>query len=151
VSGIWEWALAAYARPGVPDACLALQDVHGQNTSLLLWAIQAGQVDPEVLARGAALARAWDAAALHPLRAARRALKPALPPVDDTRRLAIRADIQSLELVAERLLLETLEALAPPGSAAPVEALAAAVRAWEKPAPTEAQAALVDALARSME
>jgi hypothetical protein len=71
--------------------------------------------------------------------------------VDDTRRLAIRADIQSLELVAERLLLETLEALAPPGSAAPVEALAAAVRAWEKPAPTEAQAALVDALARSME
>ena len=30
---IWEWALGAYARPDVSDACLALQDDHGQNVS----------------------------------------------------------------------------------------------------------------------
>jgi uncharacterized protein (TIGR02444 family) len=147
VTGIWDWALSAYARPGVPEATLALQDQHGQNTSLLLWAVRSGQADPAVLARAAALARAWDAAALHPLRTARRALKPALPPVDDARRLALRADIQGLELAAERLLMETLESLAEPGRAAPSEALAAAVAAWEKPASAEALAALADALA----
>jgi len=146
MNGIWDWALAAYARPGVPEVCLALQDSHGQNTSLLLWAFRARQSDPEILARAADLARAWDAAALHPLRLARRALKPALPPVDDGARLALRADVQRLELAAERLLLETLEALTEMGTASPREALAAAVTAWDKPTSAEALAALADAL-----
>jgi uncharacterized protein (TIGR02444 family) len=146
MSGVWDWALAVYAKAGVPEACLALQDAHGQNTSLLLWAVYSRQDDPSVLAQGAALATAWDSAALHPLRAARRALKPSLPPVDDTRRSGLRADIQGLELAAERLLLETLEALAPSGVASAPEALAAAVGAWDKPASPEALAALADAL-----
>ena len=34
---LWDWTLKAYAQGGVPEACLALQDAHGQNTSLLLW------------------------------------------------------------------------------------------------------------------
>ena len=38
---LWDWSLEAYGQPGVPEACLALQDGHGQNTSLLLWAVWA--------------------------------------------------------------------------------------------------------------
>src|SRR5262249_34016824 len=38
---LWEWTLEAYARPGVPEATLSLQDRHGQNTSYLLWAVWA--------------------------------------------------------------------------------------------------------------
>src|SRR5262249_30685413 len=72
---IWDWALAAYGRPGVPEAALALQDKHGQNTSLLLWAVYAEAKDPDLLARAAETTRNWDRLALTPLRDIRRALK----------------------------------------------------------------------------
>ena len=38
---LWDWTLAAYGKPGTPQATLALQDGHGQNTSFLLWAVWA--------------------------------------------------------------------------------------------------------------
>ena len=53
---LWDWTLRAYAQPGVPEACLDLQDRHGQNTSLLLWAVWAEAADPALLARAAAVA-----------------------------------------------------------------------------------------------
>jgi uncharacterized protein (TIGR02444 family) len=145
--GIWDRVLEAYARPGVPEACLALQDRHGQNTSLLLWAVFAEAKDPELLARAAEAARAWDATALVPLREVRRALKPALPPFDDAARLALREDVKALELAAERLLLETLDALdGGHGGAPALQALEAASAAWGRPAPPEALAELAAAL-----
>lgn len=144
---IWEWALEAYARPGVPEACLALQDLHGQNTSLLLWAIYAEVKDPELLARAAAATRVWDRTALVPLRDVRRALKAPTPPVDDRARLALREEVKGLELAAERLLLETLDGMSQGrGGARALEALEAASKAWDKPAPAGALAELAAAL-----
>ena len=35
---LWDWALKAYARQPVAEACLHLQDAHGQNVPYLLWA-----------------------------------------------------------------------------------------------------------------
>lgn len=145
--GIWDWALQAYARPGVPEACLALQDQHGQNTSLLLWAVYAQANDAALLARAAEAARAWDRVALVPLREVRRALKAPLPPLEDRAREDLRQDVKRLELAAERLLLETLGSLAAGSGGAPaLEALEAASRAWHKPAPREALAVLAAAL-----
>ena len=144
---IWDWALEAYARPGVPDACLRLQDEYGQNTSLLLWAVRAEVRDPDVLAGAAAAARAWDRTALVPLRDVRRALKPPLPPFDDGARLELREQVKGLELAAERLLLETLDRLSKGRGGAPaLEALTAASAAWGKPAPAQALAELAVAL-----
>ena len=144
---IWDWVLQAYGRPGVPEACLTLQDVHGQNTSLLLWAVYAEVGDPDLLARAAAATRAFDAMALTPLREVRRALKPALPPFDDHARLAFREDVKALELSAERLLMETLARLSPGrGGAHALDALTAASAAWGAPAPANALAALAAAL-----
>jgi uncharacterized protein (TIGR02444 family) len=144
---IWDWVLQAYARPGVPEATLALQDAHGQNTSFLLWAVHAEARDPELLARAAAATRAWDATALTPLREVRRALKPPLPPVDDHARLALREAVKDLELAAERLLMETLDGLSEGrGGAHALEALEAASEAWGKPAPADALAELAAAL-----
>ena len=145
--GIWDWALEAYARPGVPEACLALQDAHGQNTSLLLWAVFAEARDPLLLARAAEAARAWDAAALVPLRQVRRALKAPQPPVADAEREALREDVRACELRAERVLLETLESLGDGQGGAPaLQALEAASQAWGRPAPGNALAALAAAL-----
>lgn len=144
---IWDWALEAYGRPGVPQACLALQDEHGQNTSFLLWAAYGGLDDPQLLAQGAAAAKTWDGVALKPLREVRRSLKTPLPPVADAAREAVREEVKRLELAAERLLMETLEALAPArGKASALEALDAAARAWGAPPPRNALAALAAAL-----
>ncbi|MEW5687237.1 MAG: TIGR02444 family protein [Pseudomonadota bacterium] len=144
---IWEWALEAYARPGVPEACLTLQDAHGQNTSLLLWAVHAETTDPALLARAAEAARAWDRTVLVPLREARRALKPPLPPFDDHARQALREEVKALELATERVLLETLERLVEGQGGAPaLMALKAASAAWGNPAPDNVLAELASAL-----
>lgn len=144
---IWEWVLEAYAQPGVPEACLALQDQHGQNTSFLLWAVHAEARDPGLLARAAEAARAWDRTALTPLREVRRALKPALPPFPDHDREALREEVKRLELASERLLMETLDRMAHSDGGAPaLEALEAASAAWGRPAPAEALAVLAAAL-----
>ncbi|MBX3481539.1 MAG: TIGR02444 family protein [Caulobacter sp.] len=144
----WDWALAAYARPGVPDACLSLQDDHGQQTAYLLWAAWAAPGDA-VLATGAELARHWELTILGPLRQSRRALKPALPPVDDTARLALREEVKAVELAAERLLMESLEALAGPASseARASDFLSRAAATWGDPPPPEALETLARALA----
>ena len=144
---LWDWTLAAYALPGTPEACLALQDQHGQNTSLLLWAVWAEAGDPELLGRAVEVTRRWDELALKPVRAVRRALKPAFPGVADKAREGLREDVKAVELHAERVLLETLEALGERGGGAPaLQALKAAAKAWGTPAPDEALAALAAAL-----
>ena len=144
----WDWALAAYDRPGVPEACLALQDDHGQQTAYLLWAIYAAP-DSAALAHGAKLARHWELEVLGPVRQARRSLKPDLPPVDSRRRLALREEVKAVELAAERLLMETLEQLSgsPAASGASVIALTHASEAWGHSPPTEALQRLASALA----
>jgi len=145
---IWEWTLAAYGRPGVPEACLELQDAFGQNTDLLLWAVWAETADAELLARAAEATRRWEAVALVPLREVRRALKAPCPPVADAAREGLREDVKAAELRAERVLLETLAALSQgrPGGAHALDALRAAATAWKPPAPDQALAALAAAL-----
>jgi len=145
---IWEWALEAYARPGVAQTCLKLQDEHGQNVPLLLWGVWASAGDASLIARAAVTARDWDAMAVSPLRAIRRALKSAAPPVDDERREAVRSQVKAVELQAERVLLETLEQLTgdSEASASPLDALKAASAAWGSAAPDDALAALAKAL-----
>src|SRR6516162_2045276 len=69
-------------------------------------------LEPVILAQAAALARHWEAGATGPLRAARRGLKAQAPPIDDEARQALREQVRTAEFAAERLLMETLEALA---------------------------------------
>lgn len=144
---IWAWVLAAYDQPGVPEATLALQDNHGQNTSYLLWAVYARATDRGLLDQAAAIARAWDQTALIPIRQARRALKTPLPPINDGAREAFRQDVKALELAAERLLMETLAGLAGQGHAVGAfEALSAAADAWGEAPPAQALADLARVL-----
>ena len=145
--GLWDETLKAYGQPGVPEACLTLQDDYGQNTSLLLWAVWAETADPALLARAADVARRWDGLALTPIREIRRALKPAFDGVADAPREALREDVKAVELRAERVLMETLAAMTEDrGGAHALDALKAASKAWGTPAPDAALAALAAAL-----
>ena len=148
---LWDWSLKAYVREGVADACLMLQDEHGQNIPLLFWAVWAETSDPQRLAPAADIARRWERLAVAPLRAVRRTLKPALAGVSDVAREELRDDVKAVELRAERVLLEALEALGGHRSGAhALAALEAASAAWAggaaNRAPDNALAALAAAL-----
>ncbi len=150
----WPWALDAYARDGVAEACLDLQDAHGQSVPYLLWAAWAAQSGPALnasqLEAGAGRALRWEEAAVGPLRQARRGLKPALEGISDPVREQLRGEVKALELKAEQALMLALEGLAA-GRTGPVsspkQALAAAVGAWPRSAPQAALDRLAEALA----
>lgn len=150
---LWDWAVAAYGAPGVADACLALQDHHGQNAPLMLWAAWIAATgrkpDEETLEAACDTARAWDSVVVAPLRSIRRILKAPVPDIDDGPREGVRNRIKALELEAERHLLEALEALAPPVEGPPrpaIEALVATARIWAEVTPRPALTRLADAL-----
>jgi uncharacterized protein (TIGR02444 family) len=138
----WDWALEVHGREGVDAALIGLQDAHGQCVAYLLWAAWAAAegrpLDPVLLAQGAALARHWEGAATGPLRQARRGLKAPAPPIEHAARLALREQVRKAEFAAERLLMETLEGLAPApegGAGGLAEALVEAALAWSREVP----------------
>ena len=133
---LWDWALEAYARQPVAEACLNLQDAHGPNVPYLLWAAwMAGEGRKAELKDAAKVMRAWDAEVGAPLRGVRRALKPSRPAVDDAAKDAFREAVKAVELNGERVLMESLEALSgPPGAPAPLlDGLVAAAEASGDP------------------
>lgn len=150
---LWDWAVEAYAAPGVGDACLTLQDRHEQNPCLLLWAAWSARTGrtpaPDHVEAACDVARAWETTAVAPLRAVRRTLKAPIPDMDDGARLALRDEVKAIELSAERRLLAELEALAPADQGPPrpiLDALVAAARAWGPVTPRPALTVLAQRL-----
>lgn len=150
---LWEFVCSTYARPGVSGACLDLQDVHAQCVPFLLWRMwtlaERRPVDEALLATAVAAARAWEVAAVTPLRDVRRRLKHPAPPVEDAARIDLRDEVKSAELAAERILLDTLEALTPAPGGDQLDwapALAATAAAWDPAIPGDALRRLVLAL-----
>lgn len=141
---LWPFALAVYGRPGVAPALLELQDAHGQCAPFLLWALwlAAGgrAADEAALLAAADLARAWQDAAVAPLRGLRRNLKSAPAKAPKRAWEGLREAVKALEFDAERMLLEMLEAASPPPGAAPADPLTSlrrAVRVWGGAAPPD--------------
>ncbi|KHK64981.1 TIGR02444 family protein [Pseudomonas frederiksbergensis] len=121
-SDLWSFSINLYAKPGVESACLALQ-ADGANVCLVLcglWLEQRGvSCDEQKLQQLQHLAGPWDSSVVQPLRALRTQWKK--PALEDPRLGGLREQIKKLELEAERLLLERLEATAkdwPTGQAA---------------------------------
>ncbi|MFN3931785.1 MAG: TIGR02444 family protein [Brevundimonas sp.] len=153
MSELWDWAVKAYAADGVGEACLHLQDAAGQNVPLLLWAAWAARTgrapDADTLEAACDVARAWQEAAIAPLRAVRRQMKGRNPDLDDADREAVRSQVNAVELEAERRLLAALEGLSPPpaGPSRPVlEALIAVSRQWSPMTPRPGLTALAERL-----
>jgi len=139
---IWDWALKAYARQPVAEACLHLQDAHGQNVPFLLWAAWMAEEGRVANLKDAArMMRQWDVEVGAPLRGVRRALKPPRPPVDDIAKEALRDAVKGVELRGERVLMESLEALSTP-SGAPIPVLDGLVAAAEASGDPPRRAAL---------
>ncbi len=111
---LWDWALAVYAREGVPALCLQAQDGHGADVCLLLCALwletQGVPVQPAQQAALLACADDWRTRVVLPLRSIRRSWKAAA--AGDAELGRLRQQLQALEIAAEQVLLERLQALA---------------------------------------
>jgi uncharacterized protein (TIGR02444 family) len=112
-SAFWQFSLAFYARPGVADACLRLQDDAGADVNVMFYmlflATQRRQIDHAAIARIDASIKAWREIAVVPLRKLRRALKAGIAPLRNTDTESMRTAIKRIELDAERIEQEWLE------------------------------------------
>lgn len=129
----WRFSLAAYARPGVAEACLALQDDHGFDVNLILFCCwlaedRSAELSDAELRLLLAQISPVNAEAVWPLRRARKWLKAAA--VGDgseaIQARRVRRLVKTAELEAERLaqhcLVTTPAAVGVPGERDAVEA-----------------------------
>lgn len=141
---LWEFADRVYASEPVRTSCLDLQDRHGADINLLLWAAWSARVHDRALAPDEVTAARqatedWQRDVLTPLRDVRRRLKGGQPELYE------RA--KALELQCERIEIERLEAMPPAGAAAGPDALDANLKLAAPPGiPAADLAPLADAL-----
>lgn len=113
---LWLFSLDLYGRPGVAEACLALQDESGVDVNVvlyLLWcAATKRPLDAGAIAEADRRVSSWRRAVVEPLRAVRRAMKGPLLPDFETE--SLRKDVKAAELRAERFVQAALFADAPP-------------------------------------
>jgi uncharacterized protein (TIGR02444 family) len=139
-SPFWRFSLQFYRRPGVAEACIALQEGSGVDVNLLLfllWHSAKGRtlsrVEIESLERRIG---PWREQTVVPLRAIRRALKAPPALVEAGTAEAFRTRIKAVELEAERLQQEAMYGLAAAGllgkeAASPAQAARESIIAYE--------------------
>jgi uncharacterized protein (TIGR02444 family) len=114
----WNFSLQIYGKPGVGQACVALQDGLGLDVNLLLFCCWHGRENralaQEDIRRAMAAAEAWQREVVQPLRAVRRRLKAGVAPVSSVESEALRRKVNDLELEGERIAQGTLESLPVP-------------------------------------
>jgi uncharacterized protein (TIGR02444 family) len=138
-SPFWTFSLRIYGQPGVPPACLTLQDGSGVDVNVLLFALYAASCGrglvPADITRIMTSVEPWKAQAVVPLRGVRRFLKDTPTGFEPTGVDELRQRIKAVELEAERLQQETLYALWPIEGLGtpmdPLEASAANAGAYE--------------------
>ena len=137
-SPFWRFSLRIYGTPGVPAACLTLQDGSGVDVNVLLFGLfaasQGRQLAPADVTAIATAIEPWKLQAVVPLRGVRRFLKETPAGFEAQDIPALRQRVKMMELEAERLQQEVLfaswpmEALGVPAPA--TEAVQANVGAY---------------------
>jgi uncharacterized protein (TIGR02444 family) len=140
----WQFSGSVYARRGVAEACLALQERHRLDVNLLLFCAWAGsngrRLDGGDIGLLRSAARPWHDQVVAPLRAARRWLKQQTS-VPESLGEAFREEVKALELQAEMLeqlmLYQELEIAAGEGTPEDVAANLWLYLTRYKPLPTD--------------
>lgn len=103
----WQFSLRIYRKPGVPTACLTLQNSFGVDVNLLLFWIWSG-LDAGIAASDVLLAKAehevaaWRTNVVKPLREVRSWLKHQ-PLISDATCVRLRDSVKREELSAEQI------------------------------------------------
>jgi uncharacterized protein (TIGR02444 family) len=114
----WRFSLDFCGRPGVAAACLDLQDGHGRDVNLVLFACWVGlsgrgRLAPAALATADAALEPWRRKIVAPLRVLRRRVKATADAA------ALYAALKAAELEAERVTQDRLDVLAPAAAEPP--------------------------------
>ena len=111
-SPFWRFSLRIYGTPGVPPACLTLQDGSGVDVNVLLFGLfaasQGRQLSAGDVAAIAAAIDPWRLNAVVPLRGVRRFLKDTPAGFEAQDIPALRQRVKMMELEAERVQQEVL-------------------------------------------
>jgi len=104
----WAFALAVYARPGVAEACLTLQNEVGVDVLLLLMATFAAVkrrvlLTPDEIEALDEVCRPWREQIVWRLRTVRTELKTGPQPAPSSETEPFRAQVKAIELAAEKL------------------------------------------------
>ena len=104
----WAFALAIYARPGVAEACLTLQNEAGADVMMLLMVAFAAVrhrilLTPDEIEALDESCRPWREQIVWPLRAIRSGLKTGPLPAPSGETEQFRSKVKAVELAAERL------------------------------------------------
>jgi uncharacterized protein (TIGR02444 family) len=116
----WRFSLAFYARPGVADACLRLQDEAQVDINVMLYLLFLAQCGrtltcTEVARIDQGVAQ-WRTQVVSALRTIRRRLKTPLGAFEPSLTNALRNGVKRIELDAEHLQQDAMQRLFPPES-----------------------------------
>src|SRR5262245_18798051 len=136
-AALWRFSVALYARPGVANALIGLQDRLGLDVNLVLfclWCAASGRTSSAAAMRAAVRStRRWQARTVGRLRAIRRELKQDLGKIADPKVAAavarLREAVKRLEIEAERIEHMVLARASGAAGAVSCEAAATAARA----------------------
>jgi len=104
----WAFALHLYARPGVSDACLKLQNEAGVDVMMFLMVAFAAVrhrilLTPSEIRKLDEACRPWREQIVRPLRAIRSGLKSGPQPAPNSETEEFRSKVKAAELASERL------------------------------------------------
>lgn len=118
----WDYSCRVYAHPGISEMCLYLQNKHGLDVNLLLFAAWFGKtrgvLEDSILEEAVDFSQSWASEVVRPLRRARNWLKKkvadeaTLPASERESMQALRTQIKTLELRTEQYQQTHLEAIA---------------------------------------
>ena len=118
VNSFWDFAVGAYRKPGVAEACLSLQERYGVDVNVLLYCCwygcTRGSLDGPAMERILSFAEPWAENVVRPLRAARTWMKTigcteAYIAGEDC--MGLREEIKRAEFEAERLQEDRMQEL----------------------------------------
>lgn len=114
-SEFWRFSLTFYRSPGVPNACIVLQDSHGLDVNVMLFALWLGSQGRAISAADIkdadAAVRDWREQVVVELRGVRRFLRNPPAVIDGATASALRDKVKAVELESERLQQEALFAM----------------------------------------
>ena len=146
-----RFALELYRRPGVADACLALQSRHDLDVNVVLFAAFVGAAQRRTLTADGLMhahqrVDAWHQEVVRPLRAVRQRLKAGPAPAPSEATGLLRRKLAGIEIEAEMIELDQLGSLIPDaGPERPAaDAAAWAAAAIETVVTTRTRTALID-------
>ena len=104
----WDFSLEVYAKEGVADACLKLQDDLGIDVNMVLFCCWAGhsgggELGLRLIADAAGAVGSWHDEIVRPLRRLRRRLKEGFRGIDEERSRKLRREIQAIEIDSEHI------------------------------------------------